>query len=111
MPYTPSRRQRHDQEAGDGAAAQGDLHRSHQAVLRRRGGAQVGLHADVHADDAARPRAGGTDQEGDAGADPELQAEDVGVGNLAALDDGDDEADDDRAADRRAGRWSGTGGG
>ena len=79
-------RERHHQEAGDGAAAHGDLHRSHQAVLRRRGGAQVGLDADVHADDARRHRAGGTDQEGDAGADAELEAEDVGVGDLAALD-------------------------
>ena len=41
MPNTPSRRERDDQEARDGAAAHRDLHRSHEAVLRRRGGPQV----------------------------------------------------------------------
>ena len=74
--------ERHHQEAGNGAAAHGDLYRSHEAVLRGRGRSQVGLDADVHADDAGGHRARGTDQEGDAGADAELDAEDVGIGDL-----------------------------
>ncbi len=95
----PEEGEGHDQEARDGAAAHRDLHRSHQAVLRGRGGPQVGLDADVHADDAGGHRARSADQEGNAGADAELETEDVGVGNLATLHEGDDGADDDRSAE------------
>ena len=45
-----------DEDARDGAAAQRDPERVRDAVLRRRGGAEVRLNRDEHADDARGPR-------------------------------------------------------
>jgi hypothetical protein len=42
------------QQAGDGAAAEGDLQRRIEAVVGGLGGAHVGAHRDVHADVAGR---------------------------------------------------------
>ena len=88
-------RERHDEEAGDGAAAHGGLDRAHQAVLRGSGRGQVGAHADVHADDAREHRTGGTHQECERGPHPQVHAIDARVGHLRAFDDGDDRAHDD----------------
>ena len=47
--------QAHHQQAGDGAALERDVERLLQAAARGFGGAHVGAHRDVHADDAERP--------------------------------------------------------
>jgi hypothetical protein len=49
--------QAHDQQAGDGAALEGDVERRADAAARRLGGAHVGAHRHVHADVAAAPEA------------------------------------------------------
>ena len=58
-----------------------------------------------------RHRARRTDQERDAGPDAEVDAEDVGVGDLLGLEHGDDDDDDHGAHEREHRRWSCTGGG
>ena len=101
-PHAEQRQGDHE-EARDRAAAHGDLDRLDQAALRRRGRAHVRLDGDEHADDARGHRAGGADQEGDAGHEAELEPEDVGVGDLRGLDDADDHADDHGAGDGQHG--------
>ncbi len=66
------------QKAGDGAALEGDLQRVVQADARRLGGAHVGAHRDVHADDAAGARKDRADEEapGRRPAEPGHQADD-----------------------------------
>ncbi len=92
-----------DEEARDRAAAHGDLDGLDEAALRGRGRAHVRLDRDVHADDARGHRAGRADEEGDAGHQPELEAEDVRVGDGLALDDADDQADDHGAGEGQQG--------
>ena len=79
------------EEARDGAATHRDLHRADQAVAGGGRGAQVGLDADEHADDAGGHRAGGADQERDGGVDAQLDPVDaLGVGQLRRVHDRDD---------------------
>ena len=99
-------RQGDDEEAGDGAAAHRDLDRLDEAPPGRRRGPDVGLDADVHADDPRRHRAGGADDEGEPGPPTEVDAEGGGVGDLLGLEDRDHGADDEgpydgEDADRR----------
>ena len=89
-----------DEEAGDGAAAHGDLDRLDQAPPRGRGRPHVRLDADVHADDARRHRAGRADQEGDPGPDPEVDPEVLRLGDVLGLDRRDDRAEDRPRATR-----------
>ena len=67
-------RQRDDEEAGDGATAHRDLDRLDEAAPGGRGGPDVRLHADVHADDPGRHRAQRTDEERERGHEPDRQA-------------------------------------
>ncbi len=92
-------RQRHDEEAGDGAATHRDLDGLDEAAPGGRRGSHVGLHADVHADDPGCHRAGGTDDEGESRSPPEVEPERVGVGNLGGFEDRDHDADDNGADD------------
>ena len=93
-------RERDDEEARDGTAAHRDLDGLDEAALRCGRGPEVGLDGDVHADDAGGHRARGADEEGDAGADPQVDAEDVRVGDLLSLDERDDRGQDDGAEER-----------
>ena len=86
--------QRHDEHAGDRARLEGDVEAAGEAAGGGRlGGADVGAHRDVHADEAGRGRQAGADRVADA----DLEAEEEG------------EQDQDDHAD--AWRWSCTGGG
>ena len=91
-------RERHHQEAGDGAAAHGDLDGADEAVRAAAAVRTFDAHADEHADDPRRHRARRADQEGDAGHDPDRQAgEGRHIRDLRGLDDADDDADEHRA--------------
>jgi hypothetical protein len=60
----------HHQQAGDGAAAEGDLQRRVEAGVSGLGGAHVGAHRDVHADVAG---GAGQHRADDEAAGPEKQ--------------------------------------
>ena len=77
-------RQGDDEEAGDGAAAHRDLDRLDEAAPGGRRRPDVGLDADVHADDPRRHRARGADDEGEPGPPAEVEPEDVRVGDVRA---------------------------
>ena len=70
-------------------------------MARRGSGTHVRADADVHADDAGGHRASRTDQEGEPGPPAQIEAVDVGIGDLLALDEGDDQADHHRSTERQ----------
>jgi hypothetical protein len=88
----------HHQEAGDGAAAQGDGDGVLEADLRRGGGAQVGLDGDVHADEARQAGAEGAQQEGDGGLESQVEAAAGECRQQAADDDGSDDGEESDGA-------------
>ena len=61
----PEQAQADHQQAGDGAAAEGDLQGRVDTMVGGLRGADVGTHRDVHADVAGDTREHGTDQEAD----------------------------------------------
>ena len=64
-----------DEQAGDGAGAEGDVERGPKALLRGLGGAHVRAHGDVHADEAGRRGEDGADREPDRRPPAELVVE------------------------------------
>jgi hypothetical protein len=72
----PDQAEAHNQQAGDGAAAEGDLHGGVDAVIGGLGGAYVGANRDGHADVAGQAREQGTDGEAERGGPVEKQADD-----------------------------------
>src|SRR3546814_2731797 len=71
FPYTTLFRS----HAGDGTAAERDVHRRAHALARRFGGADVGAHRDVHADVAGSARQDRDDRETDRGGPVEEEAD------------------------------------
>jgi hypothetical protein len=69
IPGHAEQTQSHYQEAGDGAAAEGHVEGSVEALMRRFRGADVGAHGDVHADETGRAGEDGTNGETDGGVD------------------------------------------
>ena len=61
--------ERHDDEAGNGSAAEGGLQGSVEGVAGRRGGTDVGANRDVHSREPREAGADGADQEADDGGD------------------------------------------
>ena len=83
-------RQGDDEEAGDRATAHGHLDGLDEAAPGGRGDAHVGLDADEHADDAAGHRAGGAQEEGDAGANADVETDVRRIGDVLGLEQRDD---------------------
>src|SRR5439155_14313364 len=73
------------EEAGDGAAPQGNSDRIFEAVLGRGSGADIGPNRDIHADVAGEARAKGADQEGNTGHQTFSRRTDepIAIGDLA----------------------------
>ena len=98
MPHTPSSERATTRKPETAPPRIADLDRPDQARARRGSSPHVGLDADEHADDARRHRAGGADEERDAGHGRDWYAgERRHVRDIWRLDDVDDDADDDRA--------------
>ena len=68
-----------NQHAGDGAAAEGDLHGGIQAVIGCLGGAHIGAHRDVHADVAGHAGENSADGETDGGHRDQINNDDAQV--------------------------------
>ena len=90
-------RQGDHEEARDRPAAHRDLDRLDQAAPGGSGRPDVRLDADEHADDPGGHRAGGADQERDPGPPAEVEAVELGVGDLLGDEGGDHPGDDHRA--------------
>ena len=87
-------RQGDHQEPGHRTATKRGLHRADQAVPCSSCSAQIRPHADEHTDDAGGHGARGSDEEREPGAPAQIEAVDVGIGDLLGLDQRDHQTDD-----------------
>jgi len=94
------KRQRHHEKPAHGASAQGHAKGRTHTGTRSVRGTDVRFDRDVHADDAAEGARCRTDQEGHAGANPQLPADDRRLREV--LEDRNQHRDEDRRDDSQA---------